>query len=100
MMNFRTNLFEQLLDNHILEAVKLWLEPLPDGSLPSFDVRKEMLQLLDNVLLLSFLASLSNMHLSSLFKLNIYERVVLEKWLNSISYANGKPLNCGSWRMR
>ncbi|KAI3658850.1 hypothetical protein MP638_006565 [Amoeboaphelidium occidentale] len=33
-------LHEQLIENDILEAMKLWLEPLPDGSLPSLNIRQ------------------------------------------------------------
>lgn len=45
----RNNLHEQFLENQILEAVKLWLEPLPDGSLPSLDIQSEMLDILNKV---------------------------------------------------
>ncbi|KAJ3200698.1 Transcription factor iws1 [Entophlyctis luteolus] len=34
---------DQLLDNNILDAMKLWLEPLrSDGSLPNLDIQKSM----------------------------------------------------------
>lgn len=46
----RTHLHEQFLENQILEAVKLWLEPLPDGSLPSLDIQTEMLEILAKVI--------------------------------------------------
>lgn len=46
---FRTNLHEQFLENQILEAIKLWLEPLPDGSLPSLDIQNDMLDILAKV---------------------------------------------------
>lgn len=46
----RTHLHEQFLENQILEAVKLWLEPLPDGSLPSLDIQTEMLDILAKVI--------------------------------------------------
>jgi len=42
----KTHLHEQFLENQILEAIKLWLEPLPDGSLPSLDIQTEMLDIL------------------------------------------------------
>ncbi|KAJ2959406.1 hypothetical protein NQZ79_g5149 [Umbelopsis isabellina] len=45
----RNNLHEQFLENQILEAVKLWLEPLPDGSLPSLDIQSEMLDILNKL---------------------------------------------------
>ncbi|KAG2184732.1 hypothetical protein INT43_000645 [Umbelopsis isabellina] len=45
----KNNLHEQFLENQILEAVKLWLEPLPDGSLPSLDIQSEMLDILNKL---------------------------------------------------
>lgn len=38
---------ENLMDSHILEEIKLWLEPLPDLSLPNFKIKKAMLDALD-----------------------------------------------------
>ncbi|KAJ3373220.1 Transcription factor iws1 [Allomyces arbusculus] len=38
----RTDLYEVYLDHHILDAIRAWLEPLPDGSLPLYDIRREM----------------------------------------------------------
>lgn len=38
---------ENLLDANILEEIKLWLEPLPDLSLPNFNIKKGMLDALD-----------------------------------------------------
>ncbi|KAJ3334345.1 Transcription factor iws1 [Blyttiomyces sp. JEL0837] len=39
----KSPIYEQFLDNNILEAMKLWLEPLRrDGSLPSLDVQWAM----------------------------------------------------------
>ncbi|KAF9180651.1 Transcription factor iws1 [Haplosporangium sp. Z 767] len=35
------------MDNGILEAMKLWLEPLQDASLPSLDIIQEFLDILD-----------------------------------------------------
>jgi len=29
--------------------MKAWLEPLPDGSLPSLDIQREMFRMLDKV---------------------------------------------------
>ncbi|KAM0684110.1 Transcription factor iws1 [Mitosporidium daphniae] len=42
----RRDLIDYLLDNRILDAIRLWLEPYPDGSLPSIDVRKSILHIL------------------------------------------------------
>lgn len=39
----RSNLYDSILDNNMLEAVRIWLEPLPDGSLPSFEIQKALL---------------------------------------------------------
>ena len=47
-MNKR-DLFEHFLDNGILEAIRMWLEPMLDGSLPSLDIRKAMLDILTQV---------------------------------------------------
>ncbi|KAJ2059110.1 Transcription factor iws1 [Coemansia sp. S146] len=37
-------LYEALLDNNIVESIRLWLEPLDDGSLPSLDIQNAMLE--------------------------------------------------------
>lgn len=37
---------EFLLDNRILEAIRMWLEPLPNGCLPSVDLRLALLNAL------------------------------------------------------
>lgn len=31
-----------ILDNNLLESVRIWLEPLPDASLPSFEIQKAL----------------------------------------------------------
>ncbi|KAJ2701154.1 Transcription factor iws1 [Coemansia sp. IMI 209128] len=36
-------LYEALLDNNIVESIRLWLEPLDDGSLPNLDIQNAML---------------------------------------------------------
>ncbi|KAJ3014967.1 UNVERIFIED_CONTAM: Transcription factor iws1, partial [Siphonaria sp. JEL0065] len=38
----KMNLAEQFLDNNILDGMKIWLEPLKDGSLPNLDVQMSM----------------------------------------------------------
>ncbi|CDK25066.1 unnamed protein product [Kuraishia capsulata CBS 1993] len=40
----RANLSDSILDNNMLESVRLWLEPLPDGSLPAYEIQKSMFQ--------------------------------------------------------
>lgn len=40
---------DSILDNGLLEAIRLWLEPLPDRSLPSLDIQSEMLDVLDKL---------------------------------------------------
>ncbi|KAI5191138.1 transcription factor SPN1 [Nematocida sp. AWRm77] len=39
-------LHENLLDAHVLSALKKWLEPLPDCSLPPDEVKKKVLEVL------------------------------------------------------
>lgn len=38
-----------ILDNNLLEAVRLWLEPLPDASMPAYQIQKDLLQLLTSL---------------------------------------------------
>ena len=43
----KATLFEQFLDNNILEGIKAWLEPhLGDGSLPNLDIQRSMIRAL------------------------------------------------------
>ncbi|KAJ3005555.1 Transcription factor iws1, partial [Thoreauomyces humboldtii] len=42
----REQLLDQFLDNHILEGIRAWLEPLPDASLPSLDIQITMFDVL------------------------------------------------------
>lgn len=39
----RKNLADSVLDNNLLESVRMWLEPLPDGSLPAYEIQKVLL---------------------------------------------------------
>jgi transcription factor SPN1 len=48
MLN-KKHMHEVLLDCGILSAVKLWLEPLPNRSLPAIHLRKTLLELLRNL---------------------------------------------------
>ncbi|ORX45353.1 hypothetical protein BCR36DRAFT_372713 [Piromyces finnis] len=45
----KSHLHEQFLQNDILKGMKAWLEPLPDGSLPSLDIQKAMFNMLDKM---------------------------------------------------
>ncbi|VEU23167.1 DEKNAAC104215 [Brettanomyces naardenensis] len=40
----KSSLYDSILDNNLLEAVRIWLEPLPDGSLPSYEIQKTLLK--------------------------------------------------------
>ncbi|KAJ1644282.1 Transcription factor iws1 [Coemansia erecta] len=42
----KTQLYEAFLDNNIVDSIRLWLEPLDDGSLPSLDIQNAMLDVL------------------------------------------------------
>ncbi|KAJ2847900.1 Transcription factor iws1, partial [Coemansia erecta] len=42
----KVQLYEALLDNNIVDSIRLWLEPLDDGSLPNLDVQNAMLECL------------------------------------------------------
>ncbi|WRT65848.1 uncharacterized protein IL334_002799 [Kwoniella shivajii] len=41
-----TTLWQSIVDNGVLEAVKRWLEPLPDRSLPSVGIQKAIFEVL------------------------------------------------------
>ncbi|KAF9206004.1 Transcription factor iws1 [Podila verticillata] len=43
----KSHVHNTFLDNGILEAMKLWLEPLQDASLPSLDIIQDFLDILD-----------------------------------------------------
>jgi transcription factor SPN1 len=45
----RKDIQESLLDGGILAAVKVWLEPYEDGSLPLLDIRTNLLESLDTM---------------------------------------------------
>ncbi|KAI9187709.1 Transcription factor iws1 [Blastocladiella emersonii ATCC 22665] len=45
----RADMQEHFLDHHILEGFMAWLEPLPDGSLPLFDIRKTLFAMLQKL---------------------------------------------------
>ncbi|ODV78605.1 uncharacterized protein CANTADRAFT_26641 [Suhomyces tanzawaensis NRRL Y-17324] len=45
----RADLAISILDNNLLEAVRLWLEPLPDASMPAYQIQKELIYRLDTL---------------------------------------------------
>lgn len=45
----RASLAESLVDNGLLEAVKRWLEPLPDKSLPAVNIQRPLFEILRNL---------------------------------------------------
>ncbi|KAJ7650128.1 transcription factor iws1 [Roridomyces roridus] len=42
----KSSLAQSMIDNNLLEAVKRWLEPLPDRSLPSLNIQREFFPML------------------------------------------------------
>ncbi|KAH3667049.1 hypothetical protein WICMUC_005396 [Wickerhamomyces mucosus] len=42
----KVNLHEVILDNNLLAEIRQWLEPLPDASLPSYEIQKELFSVL------------------------------------------------------
>jgi transcription factor SPN1 len=47
-MMSRQDIHDLLLDNQILEGIRVWLEPFPDGVLPSVDIRTFILESLQS----------------------------------------------------
>jgi hypothetical protein len=45
----RNHLQECLLENDVLNVMRQWLEPLPDGSLPNIKIRQGFLKILTKV---------------------------------------------------
>ncbi|KAG5518509.1 hypothetical protein PMAC_002905 [Pneumocystis sp. 'macacae'] len=45
----RTSFTESILDNNLLEAVRIWLEPLPDRSLPALNIQKVLFSALSRL---------------------------------------------------
>lgn len=43
------NLQKELLEFNILEIIKEWLEPMPDGTLPNIKIRKTLIEVLLNL---------------------------------------------------
>lgn len=45
----KANLADTILDNNLLQSVRIWLEPLPDGSLPSFEIQRSLFAALEKL---------------------------------------------------
>ncbi len=45
----RSQWWDAFLDNHVLEGIKAWLEPLADASLPALDIQRAMFKTLSEV---------------------------------------------------
>lgn len=45
----KANMADTILDNNLLQSVRIWLEPLPDGSLPSFEIQKSLFSAINNL---------------------------------------------------
>ena len=45
----KTHLQQSILDNNLLEGVKRWLEPLPDGSLPALNIQRQLFGALEGM---------------------------------------------------
>lgn len=43
----KADLHEYIFDNNLLEAVRIWLEPFSDGSLPNLTIRRSLLKSLE-----------------------------------------------------
>ncbi|KAK9429516.1 hypothetical protein V1505DRAFT_401101 [Lipomyces doorenjongii] len=43
------SLYDSILDNNLLESVRLWLEPLPDASLPAYSIQRELFAALEEL---------------------------------------------------
>ncbi|KAK9462125.1 uncharacterized protein V1516DRAFT_690671 [Lipomyces oligophaga] len=43
------SLYDSILENNLLESVRLWLEPLPDASLPAYSIQREMFKALEEL---------------------------------------------------
>ncbi|KAF9000685.1 transcription factor iws1 [Cyathus striatus] len=42
----KASLAQSMIDNNLLEAVRRWLEPLPDRSLPSLNIQRELFNII------------------------------------------------------
>ncbi|KAG6900615.1 hypothetical protein C0993_007838 [Termitomyces sp. T159_Od127] len=46
ILHCRASLAQSMIDNNLLEAVRRWLEPLPDHSLPALNIQREFFAIL------------------------------------------------------
>lgn len=46
LTDISTTLWSSIIDNEVLKAVKMWLEPLPDKSLPAVGIQKAVFEVL------------------------------------------------------
>lgn len=49
MFSFRQDLKESFIDSGVMSAIKEWISPLPDKSLPALRIREELLRILMEV---------------------------------------------------
>src|SRR5436305_9929344 len=45
----KKNLMYPILENNLLEAVRFWLEPLPDKSLPAYNIQRDLFNILSQM---------------------------------------------------
>lgn len=48
-MSLRQDLKETFIDSGVMSAIKEWISPLPDKSLPALRIREELLRILQEV---------------------------------------------------
>ena len=46
---YRQDLKETFIDSGVMSAIKEWISPLPDKSLPALKIREELLRILQEV---------------------------------------------------
>lgn len=45
----KESLADSILDGNLLESARMWLEPLPDASLPSYEIQREIFSALESL---------------------------------------------------
>ncbi|KAI3404351.1 IWS1 [Candida oxycetoniae] len=45
----RADMAIAILDNNLLDAIRTWLEPLPDASMPAYQIQKDLISALENL---------------------------------------------------
>ncbi|KAK9465814.1 hypothetical protein V1512DRAFT_264786 [Lipomyces arxii] len=45
----KQSLYSSILENNLLESVRIWLEPLPDASLPSYSIQRDLFKALEEL---------------------------------------------------